>query len=85
MKHATEVNAELNTAFDELRRLSGTREFERMVAWLDRLVERYRVHMDTCAPEDLPLAQVRLRQVLALYDALTLPGGAHTGFVGGGR
>ena len=47
--------------------------------WLDALIVAQQSHMTTCNAARLEAAQIRVKQLMALRNALAAPGGASTG------
>lgn len=66
-------------AYLELKRQSHTEPFSMTVKWLDALIVAQQSHMTTCNPARLEAAQIRVKQLMALRNALAAPGGASTG------
>lgn len=67
---AHEAGAE---AYAELRIHKDTQPYRAIVAWLDALATQQQIWMTTCAPDRLPAAQIRLKQLIAQRDALVRP------------
>ena len=66
-------------AYLELKRQSHTEPFAMTVKWLDALITAQQAHMTSCHPDKLPACQTRIKQLIALRNALAAPGGASTG------
>ena len=66
-------------AYLELKRQSHTEPFAMTVKWLDALIVAQQSHMTTCNAARLEAAQIRVKQLMALRNALAAPGGASTG------
>ena len=68
-------------AYLELKRQSHSEPFAMTVKWLDALIVAQQSHMTTCNAARLEAAQTRIKQLIALRNALGAPGGASTGHV----
>ena len=68
-------------AYLELKLHANTDAFAATVAWFDALISAQQAHMTSCHPDKLPACQTRLKQLIALRNALGAPGGASTGHV----
>lgn len=58
-----------------------SKAFAAISDWLAALATQQHADMIQCPPDKLPAAQIRLRQLLALHDALTRTEMAGTGHV----
>lgn len=52
-----------------------------VVQWIDALITQQQAAFVTLPADKLPGAQKRLKQLIAMRDALCAPGGAFTGFL----
>lgn len=64
-----------------VRSHANTDAFAATVGWFDALISAQQAHMTSCHPDKLPACQTRLKQLIALRNALGAPGGASTGHV----
>ena len=71
----------LQAAYLELKRHTHTEPYSLAVKWIDSLIVAQQAHMASCNPARLEAAQIRLKQLIALRNALAAPGGASTGHV----
>lgn len=78
---AEAARRDASAAASDLRQHRASEPYKRAVAWLDALIAQNQAHMTNCAPDKLADQQTRLKQLIALRDALAAPGGATTGFV----
>ena len=69
----------LNEAYSELRRHYHTEPYGQVVKWLDALIVAQQAHMTSCNPARLEAAQIRVKHLVGLRNALAAPGGASTG------
>jgi hypothetical protein len=67
-------------AYTEVRHYMGNEQYKKTVEWLEALVCQHQIGMTTCAAAKLPDVQVRIKQLVALREALVNPGGASTGY-----
>ena len=75
------ANLRLSGAYHEVKLHANTDAFAATVSWFDALISAQQAHMATCHPDKLPACQTRLKQLIALRNALGAPGGASTGHV----
>lgn len=75
------ANLRLSGAYLEVKLHANTDAFAATVSWFDALISAQQAHMATCNPDKLPASQTRLKQLIALRNALGAPGGASTGHV----
>ena len=69
----------LQAAYLDLKAQAHTEPYSLTVKWLDRLIVAQQAHMTNCNPSRLEAAQIRVKQLIALRNALAAPGGASTG------
>ena len=75
------ANLRLSGAYLEVKLHANTDAFGATVSWFDALISAQQAHMATCHPDKLPACQTRLKQLIALRNALGATGGASTGHV----
>ena len=72
-------NARLGAAYLEVKLYANTHAYDATVKWFDALITAQQAHMTSCHPDKLPACQTRIKQLIALRNALGAPGGASTG------
>lgn len=70
---------EAQAAYLALKAQAHTEPYSLTVKWLDALIVAQQAHMTSCNAAKLEAAQVRVRQLVALRQALAAPGGASIG------
>ena len=75
------ANMRLSGAYLEVKLHANTDAYAATVNWFDALISAQQAHMTSCHPDKLPACQTRLKQLIALRNALGAPGGASTGHV----
>lgn len=72
-------NARLGAAYLEVKLYANTHAYDATVKWFDALITAQQAYMTTCNAARLEAAQIRVKQLMALRNALAAPGGASTG------
>lgn len=67
------AHSEAEEAYVALREHCSGSSYQAVVTWIEALAVQQQAEMASCKPEKLVNAQVRLRQLVALRDALTAP------------
>ena len=83
MKPLLDANAAMKNTMDtytEVRQYMGSEQYKRTVEWIESIIIQNQIAMTSCAASKLPDVQVRIKQLVALREALANMGGASTGY-----
>jgi hypothetical protein len=67
---ASKAHSDTDKAFLDLRGLYGSDQYRMFADWIEALAAQQQTTMATCRAEHLPAAQTRLKQLMAMLNAL---------------